>query len=107
MGSGTSRNSLTREECKQLVPEGRWDNSWDEFYFADGKSVSSEIAECVWAKSERWTAQFASTPAVAESVDSDSTQTEDTPVERVAGTRGASIISPESASSRRRGTGAA
>ena len=56
MGSGTSRSSLTREECKQRVPEGKWDEHWDDFYFADGKSVSSEIAERVWCKAERWAA---------------------------------------------------
>ena len=52
MGSGTSRSSLTRDECKQRVGEDKWDKSWDEFYFADGKSVSSELAERVWCKAE-------------------------------------------------------
>ena len=51
MGSGTSSAHLTREECKQLVPEDKWDDSWDEFYFDDLKTVSREIAERVWAKS--------------------------------------------------------
>ena len=59
MGSGTSRSSLTRDECKQRVPEDKWDESWDEFYFADGKSVSSELAERVWCKAERWAAHIA------------------------------------------------
>ena len=66
MGSGTSRSSLTREECKQRAPEGKWDEYWDDFYFADGKSVSSEIAERVWCKAERWAAHVASTQAAAE-----------------------------------------
>ena len=66
MGSGTSRSSLTREECKQRVPEGKWDEYWDDFYFADGKSVSSEIAERVWCKAERWAAHVASAQAAAE-----------------------------------------
>ena len=59
MGSGTSRSSLTRDECKQRVPEDKWDESWDEFYFADGKSVSSELADRVWCKAERWAAYIA------------------------------------------------
>ena len=59
MGSGTSSAHLTREECKQLVPEDKWDDSWDEFYFDDLKTVSREIAERVWAKSERWEAYVA------------------------------------------------
>ena len=59
MGSGTSRSSLTRDECKQHVPEDKWDESWDEFYFAEGKSVSSEIAKRVWCKAERWDAHIA------------------------------------------------
>ena len=59
MGSGTSRSSLTRDECKQRVPEDKWDESWDEFYFAEGKSVSSELAERVWCKAERWDAHIA------------------------------------------------
>ena len=65
MGSGTSRSSLTRDECKQRVPEGKWDESWDEFYFAEGKSDSSELAERVWCKAERWAAHIAAS-AVAE-----------------------------------------
>ena len=64
MGSGTSRSSLTRDECKQHVPEDKWDESWDEFYFADGKSVSSEIAERVWCKAERWAAHIAASAVV-------------------------------------------
>ena len=68
MGSGTSRSSLTREECKQRVPEGKWDESWDESYFADGKSVSSELAERVWCKAEHWAAYIAAS-AVAEPKD--------------------------------------
>ena len=59
MGSGTSRSSLTRDECKQRVAEDKWEESWDEFYFADGKSVSSELAERVWCKAERWAAHIA------------------------------------------------
>ena len=65
MGSGSS-TQLTRDNCRQRVPEGKWDEHWDDFYFADGKSVSSEIAERVWAKSERWAAHVASTQAAAE-----------------------------------------
>ena len=59
MGGGASRDSLTRDECKQRVPEDKWDESWDEFYFADGKTVSGEIAERVWCKAERWNAHVA------------------------------------------------
>ena len=70
MGSGTSRSSLTRDECKQLVAEDKWDESWDEFYFAEGKSVSSELAERVWCKAERWAAHIAAS-AVAEPKDDD------------------------------------
>ena len=66
MGSGTSRSSLTREECKQRVPDGKWDEYWDDFYFADGKFVSREIAERVWCKAERWAAHVASAQAAAE-----------------------------------------
>ena len=50
MGSGSSQ--LTREQCKRHVAEGKWDENWDEFYFAEGKSVSSELAERVWCKAE-------------------------------------------------------
>ena len=57
MGSGSSR--LTKEQCKQRVTEDRWEESWDEFYFAEGKSVSSELAERVWCKAERWAAHTA------------------------------------------------
>ena len=67
MGSGTSRSSLTRDECKQHVPEDKWEESWDEFYFADGKSVSTEIAEPLKSrKSERGAAHVASAQAAAE-----------------------------------------
>ena len=38
MGSGTSRSSLTRDECKQRVPEDKWEESWDEFYFAEPRT---------------------------------------------------------------------
>ena len=68
MGSGTSRSLLTRDECKRHVPEDKWDESWDQFYFADGKSVSSELAERVWCKAERWNAHIAAS-AVAEPKD--------------------------------------
>ena len=57
MGSGSSR--LTKEQCKQRVTEDKWEESWDEFYFAEGKSVSSELAERVWCKAERWAAYIA------------------------------------------------
>ena len=57
---------MTRDECKQHVPEDKWEESWDEFYFADGKTVSTEIAERVWAKSERGAAHVASAQAAAE-----------------------------------------
>ena len=76
MGSGTSRSSLTRDECKQLVPEDKWDESWDEFYFADGKSVSSELAERVWCKAERWDAHIAANDT-AEPKDDDELPRED------------------------------
>jgi len=94
MGSGTSSH-LTREECNQLVPACKWDENWDEFYFADGKNVSSEIAERVWAKSERWEAYIATGHATAEPIDSGSdkrggSEAADAPVERVADTREAS-----------------
>ena len=95
MGSGTSSAHLTREECKQLVPEDKWDENWDEFYFADGKTVSTEIAERVWAKSERWEAYVAAGHAPAEPKDGgveerDGSKAEDAPVDRVADAREAS-----------------
>ena len=92
MGSGTSSAHLTREECKQLVPEDKWDDSWDEFYFDDLKTVSREIAERVWAKSERLEAYVATGHAPAEPKDGgveerDGSKAEDAPVERVADAR--------------------
>ena len=93
MGSGTSRSSLTRDECKQRVPEDKWDDSWDDFYFdSDLKTVSREIAERVWAKSERWEAYVATGHAPAEPKDGgveerDGSQAEDAPVDRVADAR--------------------
>ena len=88
MGSGTSRSSLTRDECKQHVPEDKWDESWDEFYFADGKTVSNEIAERVWCKAERWAAYILA-QVIAEPKDNgvderDGSKAEDAPVDRVA-----------------------
>jgi hypothetical protein len=88
MGSGTSRSSLTRDECKQRVPEDKWDESWDEFYFADGKTVSNEIAERVWCKAERWAAYILA-QVIAEPKDNgvderDGSKAEDAPVDRVA-----------------------
>ena len=68
MGSGSSQ--LTKEQCKQRVPEDKWDESWDEFYFADGKTVSTEIAERVWCKAERWAAYILA-QVVVEPRDSD------------------------------------
>ena len=93
MGSGTSSAHLTREECKQLVPEDKWDDSWDEFYFdSDLKTVSREIAERVWAKSERWEAYVATGHAPAEPKDGgveerDGSKAEDAPLDRVANAR--------------------
>jgi hypothetical protein len=94
MGSGTSRSSLTRDECKQRVGEDKWDENWDEFYFAEGKSVSSELAERVWCKAERWAA-YNLAQVVAEPKDNsvderDDSKAEDAPVDRVADAREAS-----------------
>ena len=81
MGSGSSQ--LTKEQCKQRVPEDKWDESWDEFYFADGKTVSTEIAERVWCKAERWAAYILA-QVVAEPKDNgvderDGSEAEDAP----------------------------
>ena len=88
MGSGTSRSSLTRDECKQHVPEDKWEESWDEFYFADGKTVSTEIAERVWCKAERWAAyilaQVVVEPKDSDVDESNGSDADDAPVERVA-----------------------
>ena len=67
---------MTRDECKQHVPEDKWDESWDEFYFADGKTVSNELAQRVWCKAERWAAYIAAS-AVAEPKDDDELPQED------------------------------
>ena len=79
MGSGTSRSSLTRDECKQRVPEDKWDESWDEFYFAEGKSVSSELAERVWCKAERWAAHIAANDTAESKDDGESPREEAQP----------------------------
>ena len=45
MGGGASllRDELTRDEAKALVPESKWDDGWDDRYFAEGKRVAREL----------------------------------------------------------------
>ena len=91
MGSGSSQ--LTREQCKRHVAENKWDESWDDFYFADGKSVSNEIAERVWCKAERWAAYIlaqVNAEPKNNGVDERDGSEADAPVDRVADTHEAS-----------------
>ena len=50
MGAGASllQDELTRDEAKALVPESKWDDDWDDRYFAEGQRVARELAERVW-----------------------------------------------------------
>ena len=50
MGAGASllQDELTRDEAKALVGESKWDDDWDDRYFAEGKRVARELAERVW-----------------------------------------------------------
>ena len=50
MGAGASllQDELTRDEAKALVGESKWDDDWDDRYFAEGQRVARELAERVW-----------------------------------------------------------
>ena len=50
MGAGASllRDNILLDEARALVPESKWDDDWDDRYFAEGQRVARELAERVW-----------------------------------------------------------